>query len=320
MKVAFIERGPHLIHKRFAESLNAYTIHFEPHPFNVLSFVKALTQIFKLRPHVILCEDSSGLLLAYIWKKLGNAKSILWGADSIYYGLGPVKRAIVWWLTRNIDGFLAPSKYIEKIARNLLKCQVKLVKYFVDPSFARVEADLTSKNICFLGTYSPRKGIERLVRAFDKIRLKYPESKLYLIGNIPKKFAGPGIILTGRVPNPAEYMKKCSVYVHPAVYEPFGVTVIEAILAGLIPVVTKNTGASQYVDDWLIIDGSEDSIVAKVLEIFQLPPSKLREISRTLRKRIMSEGLCDMESRLKEFRSTFFSLLKPVDSEVAGQR
>jgi len=309
MRVAFIEMGPHPIHKQFAESLDAHVVHFRPRPLNPFSFVKALIEVIMLQPEVVFCEDASGLLIAYIWKKMRKAKCILWGADSLYYGLGPVKRALVWWLTRNIDGFLAPSGYIEKIAKRYLSCPVKQVKYFVDPSFLKVEADLTSKNICFVGTYSPRKGIERLVGAFNRIRAQYPESKLYLVGNIPKKFSGPGIVVTGRVAHPANYMEKCSVYVHPAFYEPFGVTVIEAILAGLIPVVTKDTGAAQYVDSWLIVDGSEESIARKVTEIFRLPPSKLRKISKTHKERILKEGLCDIEERLREFREIFFSLL-----------
>ena len=310
MKIAFIEMGPHPIHRRFAESLNACVVHFRPHPPpNLFLSIKAFAQITKLHPHVIFCEDASGLPLAYTWKKLFKGKCILWGADSLFYGLGPLRRAVVRWLTRHIDGFLAPSKYIEEIACKLLTCPVKRVRYFVDPSFMKITADLSSKNICFLGTYSARKGVERLVSAFKRVRLEYPNSKLYLIGMIPKKFAGPGIVLTGRVSRPEVYMKKCAIYVHPALYEPFGVTVVEAILAGLVPVVTKTTGASQYVDSWLVVEGSVESIAEKILEIFQLPPSKLREISMRHRKRILKEGLCNVEDRLREFRNTFYLLL-----------
>ncbi|MEM4972667.1 MAG: glycosyltransferase family 4 protein [Candidatus Hadarchaeales archaeon] len=208
-----------------------------------------------------------------------------------------------------VDGFLAPSKYIAKMAKEFFSCPIEIV---YDPvlnikQLLSRKSNLASKNICFVGTYSPRKGLERLMVAFQIVREKYPEAKLYLVGEIPSRFSGPGVILTGRVPTPELYMEKCSLYVHPAIYEPFGLPVIEAILVGLVPVATKNTGAAEFLDKELVVDGSPESLSAKITELFGKGPSELKKISLRLKRRILRKGF-EPEKRLKEFRRKFWRL------------
>lgn len=309
-KILFIYRGPHPVHKAFGRALGAEFLYFRPPFFNPATLLRALSRI--VRPtSIVLCEETSSLPLAYLAKKVHKSKIILWGGDSLFYGLSFLKRLSIYPFLKKIDGFLAPSKYIESYAREILDCPVEVAYPFVvnAKKYLSVKANLSSKNICFLGTYSPRKGIERLISAFEIVRKEHPSSELYLVGDIPKRFQGPKIVVTGRVPDPAKYFTKCSLYVHPAIYEPFGTTVIEATMAGLVPIVSKDTGSSEFLDRELIVDGSPESIAEKVLELFSKPVSYLKKISRTQKARIMREGF-DKERKIKEFKEKFYALLR----------
>jgi glycosyltransferase involved in cell wall biosynthesis len=42
-------------------------------------------------------------------------------------------------------------------------------------------------------------------------------------------------------------LSECSVYLHPARSEPFGLSVVQAMAAGLLPIVTDMTGAKDLV-------------------------------------------------------------------------
>ncbi|MEO0278695.1 MAG: glycosyltransferase family 4 protein, partial [candidate division WOR-3 bacterium] len=240
-----------------------------------------------------------------IYKK--TRKIILWGGDSLFYNLNFFKRLYIHWLLKEIDGFLAVSKYIERLAKKLLDCPIEITYPFIDVRrYSKVSADLSSKNICFLGSFSPRKGIEILLSAFKIIREEYPESKLYLIGKIPKSFQTENVFVTGFVSEPERYFEKCSLYVHPAIYEPFGTTVIEAMASGLIPVVSKNTGSSEFVDENLIVDCTAESIANKVLELFNKSESYLNRISRFQKRRVVKEFA--KEKRVEEFKRKFYAL------------
>lgn len=309
MRVLFIYRGPHLVHAEFAKSVGAHFLCFRPPLLYPPTLLRALRSILK-GYEVIFCEESTSLPLAVISKKIFGSKIILWGGDSFYFGLSPFKQAIIRGIKKWVDGFLAPSKYIARIAKEFFSCPIEIV---YDPvlrieQFLSRKGDLTSKNICFVGTYSPRKGLERLVAAFQIVRKRYPKAKLYLIGEIPDRFSGPGIVLTGRVPAPEMYMEKCSIYVHPAIYEPFGLPVVEAILTGLVPVATKSTGAAEFLDRELIVDGSPESLSDKIIELFERGPAGLKRISLRLKKRILRKGF-GLEKRCEEFRKKFWKLI-----------
>lgn len=111
--------------------------------------------------------------------------------------------------------------------------------------------------IGFLGRFVSEKGIDVLIRAFERVRLSYPTAKLLLAGDY-KSVAGGSIYqrlrtsiealgtnveLLGRIDEAElpEFYARLNLFVLPSVnaYEAFGMVQIEAMLAG-VPVVASN--------------------------------------------------------------------------------
>lgn len=111
------------------------------------------------------------------------------------------------------------------------------------------------KYILFVGTLQPRKNIVRLVEAFSKIKGKYPDLVLLVVGkkgwlfeeilNSPKKFGVEDKVqfldFVKDEEMPGLY-KKAQCFVLPSLYEGFGLPVLEAMKYGC-PVVLSNVSS-----------------------------------------------------------------------------
>ena len=136
--------------------------------------------------------------------------------------------------------------------------------------------------ILFVGTIQPRKNIERLIEAFEKVRNrneKYADLKLIIAGakgwmsgsiyNKAKKSKySSDIIFTGGVKNDQlrELYENALMFVLPSLYEGFGLPVLEAMSFGLPCIVSDNSALSEIVDSHaLLVDAySSDDIAQKI--------------------------------------------------------
>jgi glycosyltransferase involved in cell wall biosynthesis len=109
-----------------------------------------------------------------------------------------------------------------------------------------------------------QKGIDVAVRALP---LLPPDTTLVVLGEGPERGelerlaqqlgVGRRLVLPGRVPDVAAWLRRASLLVHPARWEGFGLAVLEAMLAGL-PVVASNTSSLPE----LVRDGETGYLVA----------------------------------------------------------
>lgn len=109
--------------------------------------------------------------------------------------------------------------------------------------------------ILFVGTLQPRKNIERLVEAFAKIKPKYPQLSLLIVGKkgwlydeilaSPKKNGVSGSVefvdFVSDSELPSLY-KNAKCFVLPSLYEGFGLPVLEAMQNGC-PVIISNVSS-----------------------------------------------------------------------------
>ncbi|MFZ5968132.1 MAG: glycosyltransferase family 4 protein [Bacillota bacterium] len=115
---------------------------------------------------------------------------------------------------------------------------------------------IRDKFILYLGGFSPRKNLTRLIRAFHKICNEFDEAyKLVILGEPSRTYENLNklaeklsirdkIIFTGFVPTkylPAFY-NACECFVYPSLYEGFGLPPIEAAACGT-PVITSNVSS-----------------------------------------------------------------------------
>jgi glycosyltransferase involved in cell wall biosynthesis len=110
---------------------------------------------------------------------------------------------------------------------------------------------------------STQKGIDIAVRALAELQ---PHIVLVVLGEGPERQAleqlaahigvADRVFLPGRVPDVGAWLRRASVFVHPARWEGFGLAVLEAMLAGL-PVVASNVSSLPE----LVVDGETGLLV-----------------------------------------------------------
>ncbi len=130
--------------------------------------------------------------------------------------------------------------------------------------------------ILFVGTDWKRKGGPELVRAFERVRRRFPTARLQVVGCSPALNA-PGVEVIGRLPLEAmpQYYLRASVYCLPTRVEPFGATIVEA-MAYRLPVVATRVGAvPDMVEDhhtgYLIAPGDVDGLAAALERLLSSP-------------------------------------------------
>ncbi len=135
--------------------------------------------------------------------------------------------------------------------------------------------------LLFVGQIQPRKNIERLIEAFEKLHAKDNKLQLAIAGahgwlqepifeRIQQSTAANHIELLGRVPDEllAPLYWNAETYVLPSLYEGFGMPILEAMASGC-PVVTSEGSATGEVaaDAAVLIDPlSVNSIVTGIAE------------------------------------------------------
>jgi len=158
--------------------------------------------------------------------------------------------------------------------------------------------DITDKYLLFIGELSENKGFDILLQAFFKLKNKYNNLKMLVIGKDPKgKFLkiltqySDSIINIEEVKdrNMLKNLYRCALaFVLPSRIDSFPLTVIEAMSQGVPVVVSRNVGTSEIIkpyNDGLIVKvGDVDDLVEKLEMIITNHEltSKIRENARKL--------------------------------------
>ena len=119
-----------------------------------------------------------------------------------------------------------------------------------------------------------QKGLDTLVGIVRDL----PEDVVLVVlgdGPLRKELERDRVFLLGRVPDVAAWLRRASVFVHPARWEGFGLAVLEAMLAGL-PVVASAAGSlPELVRDgetgFLVSPGDERELLAAVERALEHP-------------------------------------------------
>jgi glycosyltransferase involved in cell wall biosynthesis len=146
--------------------------------------------------------------------------------------------------------------------------------------YIRNKYNLPEDYILTVSAISPRKNINRVIKAWEKINDDY-NIPLVIVGKEGLYFAGSekviksseNIIFTGYVPDPdLPFLYACSsVFVYASLYEGFGLPVLEAMAAGTPVVASKNTSLPEVAGDSAIfVDPyDEESIASGIRQIIE---------------------------------------------------
>jgi glycosyltransferase involved in cell wall biosynthesis len=209
-----------------------------------------------------------------------------------------------WWIVAaerdavlNADLIIAVS---ERIKRELVEqyganpFKVRVVYNAIDQSELKSEAKkehlgVSGNVVLFHGRLSVQKGPEFFLKAAKKVLEKNKGVRFVLSGKgdlLPRLVdlsielgISDKVTFTGYLPQEqlADLYAVSDVFVLPAVSEPFGITVLEAMAAGVPCVISKTTGVGEIVNHCLRVDFWDvDELANKILGLLNY--SELKEL------------------------------------------
>jgi len=311
LKTLFIYYAPHPIHKAFASTITdeccACGVKFSAVAKNLIK------SLFNRGNFDVLFLESGTCLPLAITKKKSNTKIVLLNADPLFYDLPKsnfLKRKIMEFLLSYVDYIIAVSEMNKRYASEYFpKEKIYVVNSYGDKSNQKIMSNPQSNNILFIATHGKEKGLENLINALkiiNKDKIKY---QLYFLGlyDLDHQEELPWFHKEGFKRNIDPYLKKCSIYVHPAYFDSYPVTVFEAMSAGLIPVITKQTGQVDLLEknnlNELILENNNPETIAHKVEEINKKSDKWKEKVSLECKKISSEYT--KETQLKKFKNVF---------------
>lgn len=220
-------------------------------------------------------------------------------------------------LVRYCDGVIAMSDFARDRVRAFAgpSFPTRVVNPYVQPAafaaLASVEPALEADVAVMVGEWRDHKGVDLIVDAWPQVRDRHPGAELRLVGRrYPGAYADvPGVTLRGFVDSLEAEFAAASLYVHPAHVEAFGVSIVEAMRAGLPAVVTETTGARsavESVDESLVVPPTAAALASGVSEYFDADLETRRALSRTIRA---ASAPYDQATKTREFREAFDALV-----------
>jgi phosphatidylinositol alpha-mannosyltransferase len=169
-----------------------------------------------------------------------------------------------------------------------------------------VDDAMGTNTVLFVGRMDPRKGLDRLIKAFPYVKKRLADARLVVVGQGPlyKRYARmaaeenisdcvsfEGYAHSGE--EIARYFRSATVYTSPAIgKESFGIVLIEAMASGT-PVVASDImgykGVIEHGRNGLLVDTTDrESYAAALVELMN--DSKMR-------RKVIAEGLHDVYTK-----------------------
>jgi len=186
---------------------------------------------------------------------------------------------------------LFKQKYSVNKNIHIIPTGIEIDRFFTENVDKRKVAAIRSKlkiskddfNIIYVGRLAEEKNVKLLIDAHKKIVAKQPNTNLIIVGDGPdmdsyklradKLGLGDRIIFTGKVPweDVPYYYHMAKVFATASTSETQGLTVIEAMAAGVAPVCIDDESFRNTVIDGLngAIFFTEDEYIKKVLELIK---------------------------------------------------
>jgi len=198
------------------------------------------------------------------------------------------KRLITKKYKRCNNQFIAISEHTKSYFENVLpssqQSKVQLLHNAID--YAKFYTQRTTNGELILvntGSFVEKKNQQLFIPIVQSILKRGITCKAVLLGEgmlrnkiqqeIEKLNLQEFFILPGNVPDVEVWLKKATVYVHTATYEPFGLVLLEAMASGL-PVVSLNGGGNADImedgkNGFIVNEQNPELFADKILEIWQ---------------------------------------------------
>jgi glycosyltransferase involved in cell wall biosynthesis len=144
------------------------------------------------------------------------------------------------------------------------------------------EQDLAKPRILFVGKQFDRKGGPTVLRAFAQLRRHRPDAELWIVGPGRLNIVAPGVTSFGRLPHEApggidlrKLYREATMFVMPSIYEPFGITFLEAMTHRLACVGSTVGAIPEMVLDgvtgYVVAPGDHAALAERMIELADNP-------------------------------------------------
>ncbi|HBS47689.1 TPA: hypothetical protein DEO28_04995 [Candidatus Dependentiae bacterium] len=180
------------------------------------------------------------------------------------------------------DYIMTPAKHVRDsfIRQNISQSKLLKVPYGVDfERFYQSRIEKTKKfRVIFVGQVSLQKGVQYLIKAWNKLDLPKETSELLIVGDIQNCFKQVMKDLTIRnnvkfygstsQENLKNLYKQSSLFVLPSIQEGFGMVISEAMASGMPVICTTNTGGEELIEHgkegFIVFIRDVDDLAAKI--------------------------------------------------------
>jgi glycosyltransferase involved in cell wall biosynthesis len=253
--IVFVYDCPHYLHAAWAKSIGAEFVNYAGGYKGglILSQLEALQT--NIPPADIYIVESAKCMLPVICNIINicpHAKVFCINSDTLFYDFPRynwiIRRTILSYLGF-VDYFISTSKYVKELAKQYITIPHIIVYPYVNfKKFSKVKIDLNSLDIAYIGNICHFRGTDILLNA-----MKGEKMNIKLIGRMVEQIDLPSnVSYTGRVENPEKYLNGGN-YINPSRHDSFGINVLEAMSAGLPPIVSENVGAKEILPDKCLI-------------------------------------------------------------------
>jgi glycosyltransferase involved in cell wall biosynthesis len=124
---------------------------------------------------------------------------------------------------------------------------------------------------------TPQKGLDVAVRALPLVRERHPDAVLVVLGEGPERarLEADGVYLLGRVPDVTAWLRRADLLVHPARWEGFGLSLLEAMLSAVPVVATRVSSIPEIVRDGetgiLVPPDDHEALAAAIVSVLDNP-------------------------------------------------
>jgi glycosyltransferase involved in cell wall biosynthesis len=337
--VAMLHQDPHPAHRGFAEAIDADLVDYHERSVGPLSGTLVADVVNGLTYpdyDVYLVEGSRPLYAALVRRFVRGGRIVYLCADHGLYALGegdfegdsfakslvgqfgtPVVRAMG---RRGIDGVVAVSEFAAEFTRPVVGADapIEVAHPFIQPgtydTLGAVEPAIESNVAVTVARPWDYKGVDLIVDAWPRVRDAIPDAELHVVGKgHPESYGDTeGVTVRGFVEDLADAFDPASLFVQPSRMDTFPVSTLEAMRAGVPPLVTSTAGTrseARAIDDGLVVDATPASLAAGVVEYFERDVDGRRRLGTIARER---GARFDATSRKTAFREAFERVLEAV--------
>jgi glycosyltransferase involved in cell wall biosynthesis len=269
--------------------------------------------IRELDADVLICEGRMGVVPGHMFKKLRGGRTVLITADPFIWEIRdfpPAWRRRFEHILEGFDLIISVSRMMYDLLPPKAQKKARIVHPSFESAYFDLEPDPKVRAIAYLGALDERKGVDLSMEAFIEARKAVPDARFYLIGKGPlkEKYQNiEGAEFPGFVPDPGEYLQKCSLFLHMSRFDPYPVSVLEGMSAGLVPVVSEMTGTRELLEpiDPGLVARTPAEAAGKLVSLMN-DPSETATLSAKCRQAVRG---WDKPRSLREFREAFRNMI-----------